>query len=173
MIKKDCFNAWTKCSAHVTAVMVELMDRPFQQLKMDAKFAALEELFTKIYGGGAPSINEMRKLIFCQRNQNVEMLPPSQNALFQHCRQAMFQASIWATAHDATVIEPDPCLHGWRQSDSRPSSLIPEWVTIAPVALVCAELVKCGCCKPCAVACSCKKHSLACTSLCKCKCRRV
>ena len=91
--KRICFNAWTKCYAHVTAVMVELMDRPFQQLKMDAKFAALEELFTKIYGGGAPSINEMRKLIFCQRNQNVEMLPPSQNALFQHCRRAMFQLS--------------------------------------------------------------------------------
>ena len=105
--KRICFNAWTKCSAHVTAVMVELMDRPFQQLKMDEKFAALEELFTKIYGGGAPSINEMRKLIICQRNQNVEMLPPSQNALFQHCRRVMFQASTWATAHDATVIEPD------------------------------------------------------------------
>ena len=115
----------------------------------------------------------MRKLIFCQRNQNVEMLPPSQNALFQHCRWAMFQASIWTTAHDATVIEPDPCLHWWRQSDSRPSSLIPEWVTIAPIALVCTELVKCGCCKPCAGACSCKKHNLACTALSKCKCRRV
>ena len=45
-------------------------------------------------------------------SENVEMIPSSQNALFQHSRRALFQASVWTTAHDSAMIEPDPCLHG-------------------------------------------------------------
>ena len=96
-----CFSAWKKYSTRVTECMVELMDSQFQPLHLDAKFDALEELFIQIQGGGqASSINQVRKTIFCQRNHNVEMTPPppSQNALFQHCRRAMFQASVWTTA---------------------------------------------------------------------------
>ena len=85
-----CFSAWKKCSPRVTECMVELLDSPLQPLQMDAKFDALEELFIQIYGRGqVSSINQVRKTIFCQRNQNVEMIPPSQNALFQHYLRAM------------------------------------------------------------------------------------
>ena len=55
--------------------MVELLDSPFQPLQTDAKFDALEEMFIQIYGGGqASSIYQVLKTIFCQRNQNVEMI---------------------------------------------------------------------------------------------------
>ena len=146
-----CFSAWKKCSPRVTECMMELLDSPFQPLQMDAKFDALEELFIQIYGGGqASSINQVRKKIFCQRIQNVEMIPPSQNALFQHCRRAMFQVSIWTTAHDC----------------------YPEWITIPEVAAMCKELVKRGCKKLCSSVCSCRKHALTCTALCKCQCLR-
>ena len=65
-------SAWKKCSPRVKECMVELLDNPFQSLQMDAKFDALEELFIQIYcGGQASSINQVRKTIFCQRNQNV------------------------------------------------------------------------------------------------------
>ena len=75
--KRMCLSAWKKCSPRVTECMVELLDSPLQPSQMDAKFDALEELFIQIYGGGkASSINQVRKTIFCQRNQNVEMIPP-------------------------------------------------------------------------------------------------
>ena len=90
-----CFSAWKKCSPRVTKCMVELLDSPLHHLQMDAKFDALEELFIQIYGRGqVSSINQVRKTIFCQRNQNVEMIPSSQHALFQHSRRALFQASV-------------------------------------------------------------------------------
>ena len=115
--------------------MVELLDSPFQHLQMDAKFDALEELFIQIYGGGqTSSIKQVRKTIFCQRNQNVEMIPPSQNALFQHCRRAMFQASVCTTAHDSAMIERDTCLHCLNREHDH---LIPEWITIPEVAAMC------------------------------------
>ena len=139
-----CFSAWRKYSPRVTECMVELLGSQFQPLHLDAKFDALEELFIQIQGGGqASSTNQVRKTIFCQRNHNVEMTPPpSQNALFQHCRRAMFQASVWTTAHDSAMIEPDPCLHGWNREHDH---LIPEWITIPEVAAKCKEFVKCGC----------------------------
>ena len=156
--------------ARVTECMVELLDSPLQYLQMDAKFYALEELFIQIYGRGqVSSINQVRKTIFCQRNQNVEMIPPSQNALFQHCQRAMFQASVWTTAHDSAMIEPDPCLHGWNREHDH---LIPEWITIPEAAAMCKELVKCGCKESCSGVCSCRKHALTCTALCKCQCLR-
>ena len=66
------------------------------------------------------------------------MIPPSQNALFQHGRRAMFQASVWTTVHDSAMIEYDPCLHG---STREHDHLIPEWITIPEVAAMCKELV--------------------------------
>ena len=123
-----CFSAWKKCSPRVTENMVELLDSPLQPLQMVAKFDALEELFIQIYGRGqVSSINQVRKTIFCQRNQNVDM-----NALFQHYQRTMFQASVWTTAHDSAKIEPDPCLHGWNKEHDH---LIPEWITIPEVAV--------------------------------------
>ena len=44
----------------------------------------------------------------------------------------MFQASVWTTAHDSAMIEPDPCLHGWNREHDH---LIPEWITIPEVAV--------------------------------------
>ena len=167
--KRMCFSAWKKCSPYVTECMVELLDSPLQPLQMDAKFDALEELFIQIYDRGqVSSINQVRKTIFCQRNQNVEMIPPSQNALFQHCRRAMFQASVLTTAHDSAMIELDPCLHGWNREHGH---LIPKWITIPEI--VCKELVKCGCKKSCPGVCSCRKRALTCTALCKCQCLKA
>ena len=116
--KRMCFSAWKEVFAPCHRMHGGATGHPIQLLQMDAKFDALEELFIQIYGGGqASSINQVRKTIFCQRNQNLEMIPPpSQNALFQHCRLAMFQASVWTTAHDSAMIEPDPCRHGWNRS---------------------------------------------------------
>ena len=59
--------------------------------------------------------------------------PSAENALFQHCRRAMFQASVWTTAHDSAMIESDPCLHGWNREHDH---LIPEWITIPEVAAI-------------------------------------
>ena len=169
--KRMCLSAWKKCSPRVTECMMELLDSTFQPLQMGAKFDALEELFIQIYcGGQASSINQVRKTIFCQRNKNIEMITPSQNTLFQHSQRAMFQESVWTTAHDSAMIEPDPCLRGWNREHDH---LIPQWITIPEVAAMCKELVKCGCKKSCSGVCSCRKHALTCTALCKCQCLKA
>ena len=166
--KRMCFNALRKCSDEVIGVMGSF--QPFSELKMESQlFTSLESFIVKVYGGDTDtkSVNRLRKQMFCQRYQNVEMIPPTQNALYHHSQRALYQSSIWISAHDSLVREPDPCLHGWKESDGK---LLPRWISIPQVASVCQELVKCGCKKPCNRACSCFKKGLPCTALCKCLC---
>ena len=110
----------------------------------------------------------MRKKLFC-KTQNVERIPPTQDALYQHCLRAVYQARIWVSAHDCTFQVPDPCLYGWKKEGDK---LLPVWITIPAVLEACRELIKCGCKKPCSRACTCKKQELECTRLCKCQCVR-
>ena len=166
--KRTAFNTWKKSEDAVTQAMVHLMQHPFTTLRVDSgQFKVLEAFFVAMYGGAVESINEQRKKIFCQRNQNPEVMPPTQNALFHHYQRALYQASVWASAHLNEINAPDPLQFGWRQLEKR---LLPLWMSIPDVSAACQELIKCGCQKAFGKACTCKKHSLNCTALCKCKC---
>ena len=166
--KRTSFNEWKKSCAVVTSAMNKLLETPFSMLQMESQqFKQLESFFVDIYGGGSTSINEQRKEMFCHRNQNPEMIPPTQNALYHHCQRALYQASIWKSANVAEMKAPDPTKHGWRKEGQR---LLPVWISIPEVSIACQELLKCGCKRPCGNACSCKKKSLNCTALCKCNC---
>ena len=90
-----CFNALRKCSFEIIQAMGSF--QPFIELIMDSRlFTSLEHYIVKGYGGDTDtkSVNQFRKQIFCQRNQKVEMILPSQNALYHHCQRALYQSSI-------------------------------------------------------------------------------
>ena len=130
-----CFNALRKCSDEIIEVMGSF--QPFIELRMDSKlFIYLEHYIVKVYGGDTDikSVNQLRKQLSCQRNQNVEVIPSSQNALYHHCQRALYQSSIWISAHDSQVREPDPCLYGWKETDGK---LLPRWMSVPQVASVC------------------------------------
>jgi len=168
--KRTAFNAWNKSEDVATQAMVKLMQQPFTKLTLDSEqFKVLEAFFVNMYGGGAQHINDQRKMIFCQRNQNPELMPPTQNALFHHCQRALYQASVWVSAHIAEMKAPDPLEFGWKMHDQR---LLPVWMLIPEISIACQELIKCGCKRACGNACSCLKKSLNCTALCKCICAR-
>ena len=131
-------------------------------------FQRTGRFFVKIYGGKHGPINDLRRTMFCEKIQNVEYIPPTQNALLQHCLRAVYQGSIWITAHDPKMEEPDPCLYGWKKSSDGVYN--PVWMTISEVSHLCRELVKCNCHKACSLMCSCVKAHLKCADLCKCTC---
>ena len=86
------------------------MQQPFTTLKLNSiQFLTLETFFVNMHGGGgAENINQQRRKIFCQRSQNPELIPPTQNALFHHCQRALYQASVWVSANVAEMKSPDP-----------------------------------------------------------------
>ena len=109
-------SAWKKSDDAVTQAMVKLAKQPFMTLKLDSvEFMALETFFVAMYDGGEENINELHETIFCRPNQNAELLPPTQNALFHHCQRAIYQASIWVSENVAEINSPDPLEFSWRK----------------------------------------------------------
>ena len=41
------------------------------------------------------SVDEARRELFCQKNRTMESIPPTQDALLQHCKRVAYQAGIW------------------------------------------------------------------------------
>ncbi|KAG5877474.1 hypothetical protein JTB14_029408 [Gonioctena quinquepunctata] len=69
---------------------------PFQLLEADSEHFKLERLIAVLYDKTTPfsSINQIRKELFCQKNRAMDKLPPTEDALPQHIRRAVYQAGI-------------------------------------------------------------------------------
>lgn len=108
-------------------------------------------------------VNEARKELFCQKSQTMEMIPPTQDALLQHCRCAAYQAGTWSMSDRVNQEIPSPEGHGWTM-DSEGKSWAPMWTTMPVASKACSELVKCGCKseKGCGGRCACKKAHWKC-----------
>ncbi len=112
------------------------------------------------------SVNETREDLFCRKSRCVERIPPTQNALLQHVRRAVYQAGIWTTCAQAQQVVPSPQAFGWTKEST---SWIPVWITIPEVSKACSQLIRCSCKGNC-LNCKCGKANLACSPLCNCKC---
>ena len=91
--KKSAWRAW-QAYDEVTETFVSLAKRPFQLLDVDSQqFQKLERLTVILYDKSSPvsSINQARKELFCRTNRQMEKLPPTQDALLQHIRRAVYQ----------------------------------------------------------------------------------
>lgn len=74
----------------------------------------------------------------------MENIPPTQDALVQHCKRVCYQAGIWTASDIAIQQSPSPEGYGWTL-DMDTSAWIPVWITLPQASQACTELVKCGC----------------------------
>ena len=74
----------------------------------------------------------------------MERIPPTQNALLQHTKQAVYQAGIWTSSTQMQQIIPSPQDFAWTKVSST-QSWQPVWMTIPEVSKACSELIKCSC----------------------------
>ena len=79
------------------------------------QFQKLERLTVFLYDKSSPSssIVQARKEIFCHASRTMETLPPTQDTLLQHIRQAVYQTGIWATSTLSQQGIPSPRDYGW------------------------------------------------------------
>ena len=156
--KKSAWQAWQSFE-EVTKTLEFLADHPFQQLELnDEPFKKLERLTVVLYDktSALNSVNEARKKLFCEDNRAMDKLPPTQDALLQHVRRAVFQAGIWTTSPETQQVVPSPAQYAWaKESDS----WVPVWITTPEVSKACRELIKCNCKGDCSK-CSCGKSNL-------------
>ena len=94
--KKSAWQTWSTCK-FITPVFESLSQDPFTKLDKDnVTFKLLEKFTVRMYSKSvdAQTINEGRKLIFAN-TQNLEKIPPTQDALLQHVKRAIYQTGIY------------------------------------------------------------------------------
>ena len=168
--KKSVWRAW-QAYDDATETFACLAKHPFMLLDADTdNFQKLERLTVILYDkwSASFSVNETRKLLFCYESLSMEKLPPTQDALLQHVRRAVYQAGIWTSSTNTQQALPSPRDYGWMKEPGT-STWVPVWMTIPEVSRACRELIKC-CCKGACTTCKCTKANLPCSLLCKCKC---
>lgn len=133
-------------------------------------FKRLERFVIIMYDMSSPhtSVNTVRMELFCQKSLPMAKLPPTQDALLQHSKRAIYQAGIWSTSDKSQQVIPPAEGFGWTKSFG---VLVPLWITLPEASKVCRELIRCSCSGKCS-RCKCSKANLQCTPLCKCKCTK-
>ncbi|KAK0052038.1 Pinin [Biomphalaria pfeifferi] len=133
--------------------------------------SVLECFMTLLYdrGSNCHDVNSARKYMFTKTGRQIENIPPTSEALFQHCKRAIYQGGhIWSQAHERQPVLLDPSDWGWQFMDRQWQ---PFWTVLPQASLTCRELLKCACKKECrSKRCKCNKAGLKCTALCSCVC---
>lgn len=169
--KKSAWATWISYP-EATEAFLYLAAHPYEPTDCASQhFLTLERFTVVLYHKESTllSVNEARRQLFCKKNKAMENLPPTQDALLQHAKRAIFQCSIWTTSQHAIQNGPTPEGWGWTKEDN---AWKPLWMTITEAARACSELIKCGCKskRGCSSHCKCNKAGLACTDLCNCTC---
>ena len=123
--KKSFWQAWMAFE-EVTDTFVYLASHPFEPLDSNCEnFRKIVLVYDKT--STSLSINQTRRELFCLKNVTMERMPPTQNALLQHTKRAVYQASIWVTSTEVQQMIPSPSDYGWGQVDNVWSPL---WLTV-------------------------------------------
>lgn len=128
----------------------------------------LEQFVCSVYCSKGPqTLPALRWELFCSKNLEGEMLPPTRAALLPHITRANYIAM-----RDKSYTTNCPTLlpiedNGWSEKEGS-GLYVPIRCIILPAPRAVIELTKCGCKAGCKGRCSCCKNGLPCTPLCKC-----
>lgn len=107
-----------------------------------------------------------RYILFCQKKQRNEVLPPTLDSLSQHIKRANYQAYEWRNGLEPMQQLPPPESQGWYKEDE---VLKPVLMTREPVPKTLLELTTCQCKRSlCRMNSSCSSTGLPCTESCFC-----
>ena len=151
----------------LTDTMLVLAQQPVSMNTVTESMAVIERFVCLMYSAvtNEHEVNKCRRYLFTKGRQ-LESLPPTQDALFQHVLRAVYQGSfVWGQATIAMQILPKPTDWGWKMIQDE---FAPMWGNLPPIAKALRELTTCGCVTCIANRCSCMKVDLPCTELCKC-----
>lgn len=114
-------------------------------------------------------VNSARKHLFTKTGRQIDHIPPTSEALLQHCKRAIYQGGhVWSQADNPNPTLPSPSEWGWEFLDGKWQPL---WTILPEASKTCQELLKCACNTGCkSKRCKCYKAGLRCSALCKCNC---
>ena len=133
--------------------------------------ASLERWTVVMYSksSGCSRVNDVRRQLFTHGTRTLDHIPPTQEALLQHAKQALYQAgSIWRQARQRHQDVPDASAWSWTQ-DVNTKLWVLFWTVLYDTSKACALRHHCGCGKACRGNCKCARAGIKCTILCNCE----
>ena len=88
------------------------------------------------------SLDELRYLLFCQKRQRSEALPPTSDSFIQHLKRSNYQVLVWRKSLVGNHDLPEPQCSGWKEEDG---VLCPILMTSNPAPESIIELTTCNC----------------------------
>ena len=113
--KKTAWNAWLHCP-EVTETMVTLLHQPEELTEDSVHMRRIEQLTVQMYNKNCSfaTVNEARQLLFTHNLRNLECIPPTKAALYQHVKRAVFVfVFMWHGALAGELRLPAPADYGW------------------------------------------------------------
>ena len=165
--KKTAWTAWLSYPK-VTETFLALLSLPIEDIDQNI-LNEIERFIIVVYSKTCTlsRVNEARRELFTQGFRTIENIPPTQAALLEHLKRAVYQAAhVWSQALDPSPKLPSPENWGWQLTES---VWKPLWTKLPEAAVSCSELVHCGCKKGCKHQCKCRVLNLECTEQCNCK----
>ena len=110
--KKSAWNTW-RAFDEITPVFSNLSKQPFKIINSDSQeMAMLQRFVVCLYIESSPleRVNDARKEIFCHKNQNMESLPPTENARFSMSKDAFIRLEFGITPSMLTHYSHTPQL---------------------------------------------------------------
>ena len=92
---------------------------PFQPFTMTStEFKVIQRFVVLMYSKASEftMANEARKEMFFQKNSNLDVIPPTENALFHHCQRAIYQTGVWGRCLETYQSLPVPSDFGGQRS---------------------------------------------------------
>ena len=92
---------------------------PFQPFTMTStEFKVMQRFVVLMYSKASEftMANEARKEMFFQKNSNLDVIPPTENALFHHCQRAIYQTGVWGRCLETYQSLPVPSDFGGQRS---------------------------------------------------------
>ena len=129
--------------------------------------ALIERFVVLLYSrtSSQTTVNKARQELSSKGNR-TENIPPTQAALLQHTRRAVYQAGhIWGNAPVPKPTLPSPSDWGWQKIENEWKAV---WTLLPQAQQICYKLIHCGCKKGCTRICKCVRASPVCTALCNC-----
>ena len=166
--KATAWNAWDLVPG-LTETMLEIQADPTKLTKESNHMQRLERYYVLQYckTSTCSGVNEARVTLFKKGARLLDRIPPTQDALYQHIKRALLQASfIWKQAFECKPILPSFTEWGWKRNAS--GLLTPLWSLLPDTSRACSLLIHCNCKVACTGNCKCARASLSCTSLCRC-----
>ena len=131
----------------------------------DNTIKSVEEFICKICGT-TDSFTDCARVKLFKKAQQLEVIPPTSDALALHIKRAHLQASVWLQADICHPDLPLPENMGWNATDK---GYMPILMTLPPIPDTCFQLVSCGCKGKCeSLRCKCRKSKVPCAGTCYC-----